>query len=228
MSRLVLVHGAWHGGWCWERVVPALRADGYRVETPTLRGLGDRARELEQSIGLRTHVDELVALLCAGSEPAVLVGHSYGGLVAREAADRARGRVRTLVLVEGWVGEHGTSMLTLAPDWMAIAFRRAAEEQGDGWRIPPPDPSMLVNTDLDAAWLRARMTDQPLRTFTEPTRLTGAVREVPTIAIVSSAPLVPFGEWAAGIGASVVTVDGAHDLMITSPSELTRELQRLT
>ena len=225
MSRFVLVHGAWHGGWCWERVAPLLAARGHRVETPTLRGLGERASELDRSIGLRTHVEELVAILREDPEPAVLVGHSYGGLVAREAADRAPERVGTLVLVEGWLGSDGASMLTLAPARMAAAFRDAAEQHGDGWRIPAPDPSLLVSAEADATWLRARLTDQPLRTFIEPTRLTGAVAEVPTLAVVSPAPLLPFGEWAAAIGAPVVAIDGAHDLMLTSPTELARELR---
>lgn len=227
MSRLLLVHGAWHGGRCWERVAPVLEADGHRIETPTLRGLGDRADELEPSIGLRTHVEELVAMLREAQEPAVVVAHSYGALVAREAADRAPDMVASLVLFDGWVGEDGASLMTLAPDWMADGFRQAAERHGDGWRIPPPDPAVLVTSDADAAWLRARVTDQPLRTFTEPTRLTGAVREVPTVAIVSRAPIVPFGDWAAAVGAPVVTIDGAHDVMLTSPADLIGKLRRL-
>jgi len=227
VARFLLVHGAWHGGWCWERVVPLLEAAGHRAEAPTLRGLGERAGELEPRIGLRAHVDEVVALLGDGPEPAVLVGHSYGGLVAREAADRAPARVRRLVLLEGWLGDDGESLLTLAPGWMAAAFRQAAEERGGGWRIPPPDPATLVTSEADAAWLRERMTDQPLRTFSEPTRLTGAVGDVPTTAIVSPAPLAPFGEWAAAVGAPVLTIPGAHDLMLTSPAELAAELRRL-
>ncbi len=208
-----------------ERLTPLLESGGHRVETPTLRGLGDRAGELAEWIGLRTHVDEVVAALRADPEPAVLVGHSYGGLVAREAADRAPERIRRLVLVEGWVGQDGDSMLTLAPEGVAAAFREAAAERGGGWRIPPPDPSLLVTSEADAAWLRARLTDQPLRTFTDPTRLGNKASEVPTAAIVSSAPLLPFAAWAAAIGAPVVTVAGAHDLMLTSAPALSRELQ---
>ena len=77
---IVLVHGAWHGAWCWSRVRAALSAVGVeRVLTPTLTGLGERSAELDRTVGLGTHVGDVVDLIDRVGEPVVLVGHSYAG-----------------------------------------------------------------------------------------------------------------------------------------------------
>src|SRR5947208_1736531 len=170
MSTFVLVHGAWHGGWCWQRVVPLLERDGHTVHTPTLRGLAERAGELNPAIGLEDHVRDVLDVLEKARESVSLVGHSYAGLVVREAALRAAEKVHEVVLVEGWIGPGGKSLLDLAPDWFPDAIRQSAAEQGDGWRVPVPDPAVVgVQDPNDVAWLRRRLTEHPLKTFTDPT-----------------------------------------------------------
>src|SRR2546421_5852615 len=167
MSTFVLVHGAWHGGWCWERVVPLLERDDHTVHTPTLTGLAERAGELTPAIGLEDHVRDVLGALALASESVSLVGHSYAGLVVREAALRAPEKVREVVLVEGWIGPGGKSLLDLAPDWFPDAIRQTAAEQGDGWRGPVPDPAVVgVEDPEDIMWLRHRLTGHPLETFT--------------------------------------------------------------
>jgi pimeloyl-ACP methyl ester carboxylesterase len=227
---LVLVHGAWHGAWCWSRVRPALAAAGVdRVVTPTLTGLGERSGELDRTVGLRTHVDDVVELIDRLGEPVVLAGHSYAGLVVREAADRRPDAVAHLVLVDGWTGADGDSLLSLAPAWMADYVTGAAVEQGDGWRIPPPDPVLVgVDDPLDAALLRAHLTDHPLATFTDPTRLTGAAERVPTSAITAEPSLLPFRRWADEAGWPTTAIAAGHDLMLTAPVPLARSLAAAT
>ena len=91
MADIVLVLGAWHGSWCWRRVVPLLWLAGHRVLPVTLTGLGERAHQLSPEITLGTHVDDVVTAMRAEEcSRAVLVGHSYGGLVVTGAADRLR------------------------------------------------------------------------------------------------------------------------------------------
>jgi pimeloyl-ACP methyl ester carboxylesterase len=224
MSSFVLVHGAWHGGWCWDRVVPLLEQHGHKASAPTLAGVGDRASELRPGIGLSDHVHDLVTMLERESEPVTLVGHSYAGLVVREAALRVPDTIREVVLVEGWIGPGGASLLELAPDWFAEGIRRAAAEQGDGWRVPVPDPAVVGVIDpADARWLRARLTEQPFKSFTDPTT-PGDGPSPPTRAIVATPGPVPFADMAASLGVPVWRIKGGHDLMITSPNALTDAL----
>ena len=94
MATYVLVSGAWHGGWCWRKVTPLLEAQGHRVYTPTLTGLGARAHLLTREVNLTTHIQDVAALMLAEDlHDVVLAGHSYGGLVISGVACNARGRL---------------------------------------------------------------------------------------------------------------------------------------
>ena len=221
MSRFVLVHGAWHGAWCWERVLPRLRDHGHQVQTITLAGLGDRARELSPAIGLEDHVRDVAEAVDDAGEPVVLVGHSYSGLVVRDAALQRPGKVSEVVLVEGWIGPPGKSLLDLAPGWFADGIRQAAHAQGDGWRIPVPDPATVgVSEPADADWLRQRMTEHPLKTFTDPAGSSRHSTAPPMRAVLATPGPVPFADMAASLGIPAQQIDGGHDLMVTSPHTL--------
>lgn len=226
MTHFVLVHGAWHGGWCWERVAPALRAAGHQVSAPTLTGLGWRAPEMTPSLSLSDHVDDVVSAVAAARGDVVLVGHSYAGLVVREAADRLGGAVARLVMLDAWVGADGDSLLSVAPDWFADAIVESARESGDGWQVPVPPPALVgVDHPDDAAWLTTHMTPHPLKTFTDATKLTGTVDAVPTDAIVCSGSSgLPFADLAAAYGWPTRSLDAGHDAMVTSPADLARML----
>ena len=225
MTAFVLVHGAWHGGWAWERVSPLLEEAGATVSAPTLTG--DRPEsEPTRQVGLGTHVEDVLRALDAlTGERATLVGHSYAGLVVREAADRRPERVERIVLVDGWAGADGSSMFSLAPHWFAEGTRKAAEEGGDGWLIPAPHPAVFGITEPeDARWLAARLRPQPLRTFTEPTRLGGAVDEIPGTAICCTPETLPFAGLAEQLGYQLVSVEGPHDVMLSGPDLLAEQL----
>jgi pimeloyl-ACP methyl ester carboxylesterase len=224
MAIFVLVHGAWHGGWCWERVASRLRDDGHEVLTPTLTGLGERADELTPNVGLRTHVEDIVdVLLSEDLEGVELVGHSYAGFVAREAADREPGRIARITMLDAWAGRDGESVDSRAPkvfsDWVA----RLTE--GDAIAVPPP-ATVGVTDPADVAWLEANLTPHPRLTFAEPTRLAGAVDAVPCRAIVCAPGPVPFAQWAAEFGWPTTRLDTGHDAMVTAPAELATELMR--
>lgn len=230
----VLVHGAWHGAECWFRVAERLQAQGAEVVTPTLAGLGRRAGELTPAIDLTTHVDDVVAALDESATrrrhggPVVLVGHSYAGFVVRAAADRRPELVDRLVLLDGWFDAHGRSLFDRTPDWFGAALREAADRGGDGWRIPPPDPTLVgVDDPDDAAWLRDHLTPHPIATFEQPTDLTGSVDAIDTVAITTAQQLVPFRTWALDAGWPVVDLDTGHDAMLTAPTALAAALMRI-
>jgi pimeloyl-ACP methyl ester carboxylesterase len=152
--------------------------------------------------------------------PVVLAGHSYSGLMVRDAAAHRPAKVKEVVLIEGWIGPPGRSLLDLAPVWFAQGIRQAADAHGDGWRIPVPDPAVVGVTDpTDAALLRQRLTEHPLKTFTDPTT-SGYDAAPSTRAVVASPGLVPFAEMAAELGIATQQIEGGHDLMITSPHAL--------
>jgi pimeloyl-ACP methyl ester carboxylesterase len=198
VTTFVLVPGAWHGGWAWERVVPLLP---YAVAVDLT---------LDRDVGLRDHVDEVVAVLDGLDDPdVVLVGHSYAGLVVRQVADLRPERVAHLVLVEGWAAPDGVSLADIAP---FMARVRAAVR--DGWRVPAPDPVTFGITEPGDA---SRLREHPLRTFTEPTRLTGAVDRVPGTGVHCRPEVMPFGRIAKQLGYRTVAVDGPHDVMLTDP-----------
>ncbi|MBO3738655.1 alpha/beta hydrolase [Actinoplanes flavus] len=220
MATFVLVHGAWHGPWAWERIVPLLHAAGMRTLTPDLSAAGDH--------GLHDHAGTVAAAVdavTAYGKEIVLVGHSYAGLVVREAADARPDAVGHIVLVDGWAGPDGSSLFSLAPDTFVAAVRASAETRGGGDRIPAPPPAAFGVADPDtAAGLAARLRPQPLRTFTEPTRLTGAVDRIAGTAVYCRPQTYPFDRFGAAVGYRTRPLDGPHDVMLTHPEPLARML----
>jgi pimeloyl-ACP methyl ester carboxylesterase len=201
VTTFVLVHGAWHGGWAWDRVVPLLP----HAVAPDLTH--------DRDVGLRDHVLEVVSTMDSLDDPdLVLVGHSYAGLVVREAADRRPDRVAHVVLVEGWAGPSGVSLADLAP------FMDVVRAAADGWRVPPPPPAAYGITDPDdTEWVGRRLRVHPLRTFTEPTELTGAVDRLPGTAVHCRPEVYPFARLAKDLGYRTVAMDGPHDVPLTDP-----------
>jgi pimeloyl-ACP methyl ester carboxylesterase len=219
VTTFVLVHGAWHGPWAWDLVVPLLHAAGARTLTPDLSAVGD--------YGLHDHARIVIDALdsVATDDQLVLVGHSYAGLVVREAADARPSSVDHIVLIDGWAGADGASMFSLAPDAFATAIRTAAETSGDGWRIPSPPPAAFGITDsATATWLAERLLPQPLRTFTEPTTLTGAVNRVPGTALYCEPLTYPFDQFGAALQYETRPLSAPHNVMLTHPELLARIL----
>jgi len=170
MASFVLVHGAWHGGWCWARVARLLRDAGHDVFTPTLTGLGERAHLARPEIDLAHHVQDVLAVLEAEELKSVtLCGHSYGGMVVTGVAARAAARVAHLVYLDAFVPAPGQAMLDLIAPERAAAMREAARTEGEGWRVPPWKPEHYgVTSARDIEWLARRLTPHPLRTLEQP------------------------------------------------------------
>src|SRR3984957_20745503 len=111
MATFVLVHGAWHGSWCWKRVRQALQAAGHNVFTPTLTGVADRSHLLSPDVNLDTHIDDVVNLIrWEELSDVVLCGHSYGGMVITGVADALSDRIRSLVYLDAFVPKDGEAL----------------------------------------------------------------------------------------------------------------------
>ena len=138
MSTYVLVHGAWHGSWCWQRVRKALQQQGHQVFTPTLTGLGERSHLLSQQINLETHIADVVNLIkWEELSDVILCGHSYGGAVISGTADRIANKISALVYLDAFVLDNGQTLNETVPAPMRDAQIEGAKLVGDGWKIPP-------------------------------------------------------------------------------------------
>ena len=152
----VLIHGAWHGGWCWGRVSERLRAKGARVLTPTLCGLAERASLATPEVGLNTHINEIAALCDVEAQqgPLVLCGHSYGGLVLVGALEkiqaRAQAQVKAAVFLDAFVPEAGQSLFDMAGPQAAQRFASMRLEQG-GCTLVAPVPAALGGRRMHAS-----------------------------------------------------------------------------
>jgi pimeloyl-ACP methyl ester carboxylesterase len=225
VATFVLVHGAWHGGWCWQRVAPRLRAAGHDVLTPTLTGLGDRSHLLSPLVGLSTHVEDLVGTLTySGRDDVVLVGHSYAGQVITGAASVRPDGIRKLVYLDAFVADDGDRAIDLLPANVAVHYRESVAERGFGWLIPPRPLDVLgVEDPDDVAWLESMFVPHPWRTYTDPVTVTPAGSAVPAAFVECTDWLrvfEPFAKVAASRGWPVHELSSGHEAMVTQPGEL--------
>ena len=164
MSTFVLVHGAYHGAWCWSRVSALLRAEGHAVHAPTLAGMGEHAHLLSRQITLDTHVDDLTGHIESEElTDVVLVGHSYGGLIVTGAADRLEGSgaIQRLVYLDALVPQDGTRWSDFHTP-QAAAARHASAKPSGGLFMPAPDASIFgVSDAADLAWVNRRLCAHP-------------------------------------------------------------------
>ncbi|MCU1680998.1 MAG: putative esterase [Amycolatopsis sp.] len=239
MSTYLLVHGAWHSGQSWERVVPLLTSAGHRVVTPTLTGYGDKAHLLSPEVGLDTHVDDVVGLILEEDfTDVVLVGHSYAGLVISSVANRIPDRIAQLVYLDAMVPVDGETAVDVMPVTQTMIDRAA--KAGTGWRIPPgpelPPPYGLfgVTDPADVAWLRTMLSDQPLLCLQQPARLDNpAVNAIERTHIHCTVKPEGFVRRPVpaiqpnGSPSQVWELPTGHDCMITMPAELSELLLKL-
>jgi pimeloyl-ACP methyl ester carboxylesterase len=165
MARFVLVHGAWHGGWCWKKVTPLLRAAGHAVYTPTLMGLGERVHLLSPDIDLATHITDIVNVIeYEDLHEVILVGHSDAAMVITGVAQCVPGRLAHLVYLDAlFPMEEDRSWAALVRRHQpAIAAMADAQirESGERWLLPPPSGEMLfgITDPTDWEWVRSRLT----------------------------------------------------------------------
>ncbi len=217
----VLVHGACHGGWCWSRVAPLLRAAGHDVFTPTLTGFGERAHLLTADVGPATVVQDVVAVLeCEELTDVVLVGHSFGALVALGVADRVPERLARIVILDGVLVEPGEpGFAGLPPEAGPERIARAA---GGLTYPPPPATNFGVSEPDDVAWLERRLTPHPLRTYTESFGLRAPLGNgVPVTYLCCTDPPYPAVHSAHAIvrreGWELRELATGHDAMISAP-----------
>jgi len=227
MANIVLVHGAWHGGWCYVRVADLLRARGHRVFTPTLSGVGERSHQFSGAINLSTHISDVVNLIeWERLDKVVLLGHSYGGMVITGVADALADKIDTLVYLDAMIPSDGQAIFDMVPpEILKVQLEGAAANGGIG--IPPTPAAAFEVNPKDRAWVDSLCTPQPVACMTERIRLTGDYKRVRKRLYILAA------NWGNGrgfrryrdmvkdqAGWTCLELPCGHDAMIDMPNEL--------
>lgn len=231
MADFVLVHGAWHGAWCWKKILPGLWTAGHRAFAVTLTGTGERAHHLVPGIALRTHVDDVAAVVEAEElQDAIVVGHSYGGMVITGLADRMPERIARLVYLDAVVPLPGECWSSTHAAQTQAQRREAIAKTGS---IPPADPAMFGLTGDDAQWVARRQTPHPGGVYDDPLNFDAErVAALPRTFIDCNAPpLATIAVMRERVrqqpGWQVLEIATGHDAMISAPAELLRQLLAL-
>jgi pimeloyl-ACP methyl ester carboxylesterase len=228
VATFVLIHGSWHGSWCWRKVVPLLRQQGHQVYTPTLTGMGERSHLLGPAAGLDTHIrDVLQVLFYEDLREVILVGHSYGGVLITAAAEEATDRIERLIYLDAFIPRDGDSLFSMRPPSFEEFFRTLAMTQGDGWLIPALPPKDYGVTDVeDTAWMTPRLSSVLLSTFADSVRLPSrAAESLPRSYIFCTQyGFEAEAERARAEGWDYHELETEHDPMVTMPRELTTTL----
>ena len=231
----VLVHGIWHGGWCWRRVAEILRGRGHAVTAPTLTGLGERSHLLSDAITLETFIEDIVNHLnWSELSDVVLVGHSFAGAVIIGAADRAPERIAKLIFLDAAIMEDGETWFGLLPEEIVENRLAKAQTSSGGLSLPVAPPESFGVTDPDqAAYLARMLTPHPLATCTTPLKLSappGNGLPVHYIACTNPAypPAVAMHERAQEAGWPISQLATGHDAMVIAPQETADLLEEIT
>jgi pimeloyl-ACP methyl ester carboxylesterase len=228
-KTFVLVHGAWHGGWCWRRVSDLLEKKGHKVFTPTMTGLGERSHLIDPKINLATHITDIVNVIkWEGLKDIVLVGHSYGGAIVSGVAEQAGDTIASIVFLDAFVPENGDSLAAKASQGTRDAI--AAVVQKGETTMKPISAAFFQVNEKDRAWVDRMCTPHPIATLTDKSTITGARDRIAKRAYIrakgySSGPFDAAHEKAkATAGWRVYEMPCGHDAMVDMPDRLTEIL----
>jgi pimeloyl-ACP methyl ester carboxylesterase len=228
MTTFVLVHGGFHGGWCWKRLLPLLHAAGHDVYTPTLTGLGERVHLAHPAIGLETHIQDILNVFeYEDLNSVVLVGHSWGGIIITSVADRIPHRIAHLVYLDAAIPQNGQSTMGMLKDEAAEIYSEWAElirTQGDGWRLPVP-PNVIdmlgITKPEDVQWVSERLTAHPSKPLEDPVLLTHHTVDIPSTFIACIGTNPPGGTPSPeAAGRRYQELPTGHNAMVTMPEAL--------
>ena len=238
MSHFLLVHGAWHGAWCWQRVLPGLIQAGHRAHAVTLTGVGERAHLLHPDIDLETHIEDVMAAMDAEElVDVVLVVHSYAGMLGTAVADRRPERLRHLVYLDAVLPKPGESWSSTHASATRLARIEAAQTDPMN-SFPAPDPAVFGLSGADHAWVQRRQTRHPGKPYThmldfDALRVASVSRTFinctePPLGTIEACRLrmtdPKFWDGAWLPGSNVIEMKTGHDPMISDPNGLLKLL----
>jgi pimeloyl-ACP methyl ester carboxylesterase len=230
-ATFLVCHGAWSAGWAWKKMHPLMAARGHRLVTPSYTGLGERAHLANPSIDLETHIQDILNVIkYEDLRDIVLVGHSYGGMVATGVADRARDVVSQLIYLDAFVPKEGQCLLDFLNESERQRMLQLAKS-GDGWVPPNPTPPDTLSADVE--WLTARRVDMPIRCFESLLKLRGGDLTLPRSYIYATrkSPVDAFGPFAARAKSDPAwryfEIDASHSPNVSAPEALMALLEQI-
>jgi len=233
-KHFILIHGAWHGGWCWDGVIAKLKKAGHTAEAPTLPG--HNPEEDRSNIGLNDYVDKIVNLLKQQTDSVVLVGHSSAGFLLQEAAPKAAEKISHLIFINAFILPNGKSQFDLVPPEVSEGMTAAAKASPDN--CVPVDEGFVRNmlmagepTEKQDA-LVSRLVPQPLAIFTTPVDTHNFEKLTIPKSVVfckadASLPPGAYLNMAQVLGEhKLIEVEGGHETLFTNPGVVAEALQQ--
>ena len=229
-KTFVLVHGAWHGAWCWRRVADLLEQKGHKVFAPTLTGLGDRSHLITKDVNLTTHITDVVNLIeWENLDNFVLVAHSYGGIIASGVAEKVSSKISSIVFLDAFMPEDGETLLEKSSPAFVDAIK-GAMAKGDVGIKAPPASAFGITADGDKAWVDSKTTAQPVGTYAEKASYTGGREKIArkTFIRAKGYKSATFDANLAKVKANsswkIFELETGHDVMVIAPDRLTEIL----
>lgn len=233
-ATFVLVHGAWHGGWCWQDVENNLEKKDYKVYSPTLTGLGERKHLINEKVNIDTHINDIVNLIeMEDLHDVYLVGHSYAGAVIAGVADRIPERLHKLIFLDAMLVENGQSPISMQPDPVRKVQMENIRKKEN---FEPFAVSLFGITNAkQVQWVEARVTPQPFGTFAQTLRLKNVYGNgLPLVYIACTDPQLPIMKEMAdkvkvdkSLNWKYLEIATGHDAMLTEPAKLSEMLKGL-
>jgi len=238
MSTFILVHGAWHGAWCWQKLIPVLKAHGHRVVAPDLAGLGYDQTPLTEAT-LERWTDDVCRLLDALPEPVILVGHSRGGLVVSEVAEHRPDKIKALVYLTAMLVRNGEAGLQALGALGHTPLQDYIVASADGTSLTVRDegigPSFYgMCSDEDIRLAKRQLRPEPAQPSLTPVRVSDEnFGRVPRIYIEclrdqAILPAMQKAMYTATPCRQVISMDTDHSPFFSAPAELARHLVDLS
>jgi pimeloyl-ACP methyl ester carboxylesterase len=235
LATYVLIHGGGHGGWCYQPVTRRLQAAGHLVYAPSLPGMGEHTHQLHPGIDLDAHIDDVVNLLFYEDlTEAIIVGHSYGGMVITGVADRAPDRVGHRVYLDAAYPKdheslHEHAFASIDPLRQGMYVESGVE------LVMKPDPAYAgffgIHDPALAKWTNDRLTPQPWACFAQPLALRNeaAMRVIPESHLICTSTKAgrDMNLLMERSDGRVWDIDTGHDLMLTEPDWVAEKLMLL-
>ena len=237
MATFILIHGAWHGAWCWERVVPLLEAGGHEVFAPDLPAMGEDGTD-PRNVTLADNVTRIGEELEKASGPAILVGHSLGGISITQAGEVFAEKISRLVYLTAFLPMNGESRLDIAMPETGLHQPTYIQLSEDRKTTTVADEVIAPNYyhDCDAktvAWAKARLKPQPLVIGQTPVQTTpdrwGALPRAYIVCADDRSIPIAFQEYMCRRAACdpVITMQTSHSPFLSAPDELAAHLDSL-